>query len=453
MPLDHLSETLKDLAIKVDLVQLPLGEEQRARELVKELKLLLDVRDNATVATLPAPITDLPERTRRGEKPKTNRYYRPELDALRFLAFLLVFIAHSFGSTPQPRIDHILKGFAPVYYASVGACAFGLNLFFALSAFLICELLTRELGATGTVQIKQFYVRRVLRIWPLYYLGLVLGVAVALLPGGHIGDVAAIGWFSVFLSTWIIPIRGFFASPVIPLWSISVEEQFYAAVPWLAKFCSRRGIFGFCGFVMAASNFWLFYLGRIRAPLERIWANPFVQFETFAAGIMLCLVLRGALPQLSDWQRVALVAIGWGGWFFACYALNTLFEAGQNPGSWSLVGGYALAAIGSVAFLAAFLGMDSRLLPGWAIYLGRISFGLYVYHEFAIYIAAGLERHIGTIQRYPLRVLKTVGFEVLLPFGLTVLVAMLSYRFFEAPFLKMKRRHTLIESQPIAGAQ
>src|SRR5271168_3573625 len=118
MSLD-LSETLKDLAIKVNLVQLPLDEEQRARELVKELKSLLDAGDNASVETLPAPTTGLPELTRREENPKTNRYYRPELDVLRFVAFLLVFLTHSLRGNPQPRITQLLKGFAPVYYASV----------------------------------------------------------------------------------------------------------------------------------------------------------------------------------------------------------------------------------------------------------------------------------------------------------------------------------------------
>jgi peptidoglycan/LPS O-acetylase OafA/YrhL len=399
-----------------------------------------------------APVTEGPAPRQRA--PQKNAYYRPELDVLRFLAFLLVFLSHSLKSAPEPRTVQLLKGFSSAYYASVVASGFGLTLFFTLSSFLICELLLRERAVAGTVQIKQFYFRRILRIWPLYYLGLALGVLVALLPGGRTGDLVAIGWFSIFLSTWIIPARGFLASPVNPLWSISVEEQFYAVVPWLAKFCNRKMLFGFCWVVIATSNAWLIYLGRVRAPIGRVWGNSFVQFEAFAAGILLCLILRGRLPKLSVWRRIILLGSAWTCWLFAGQ-LRALFGPDQNPGSWSLMGGYGLAALGSVIFLIAFLGADSSLLPKWAIYLGRISFGLYVYHEFARYLTIGLARHMEafTIKNHALKTLRAVGAELILPLGLTVLMAMLSYRFFEAPFLKMKKRHSLIDSQPIMNAR
>ena len=387
--------------------------------------------------------------------PPKNKYYRPELDVLRFLAFSLVFLAHSLKGDPQPRITHLLKGFASVYYSSVVASTFGLNLFFALSAFLICELLLRERTVNGTVQIKQFYFRRILRIWPLYYLGLALGVLVALLSQSH-SDLVAIGWFGIFLSSWTIPAHGFVANPVSPLWSISVEEQFYAVVPWLTRFFNRNMLYGFCLVVIVVSNAWLLYLGRVRAPMYRIWENSFVQFEPFAAGILLCLILRGRLPRIAIWQRLIVIAAGWYCWFFACHRLHVLFDLNQNPGGWSLVGGYGLGALGSALLLIAFLGVDSKLLPGWTIYLGRISFGLYVYHEFALYFSSKtLTMYLESveIQNYALKVLRAVSVEVLLPLALTVLAAILSYRFFETPFLKIKKRHALIESQPIAGRE
>ena len=390
-------------------------------------------------------------------KPAARRYYRPELDAVRFLAFMLVFLHHTLPRSEDPRVEGLLKGNAPILYASANACGFGLSLFFTLSAFLICELLLRERGAVGTVHIKQFYIRRILRIWPLYYLGLTLGVVFALLFGGQQGDWARFGWYTIFLGAWSSVILGWIQNPVAPLWSISVEEQFYLFAPWIVNFFNRKSLYAFCAALILVANGWLFYLGRALASENRVWCNSFIQFECFAAGILLCLFLRGRAPSLTLWQRLALLAGAWSCWFTACYGLDCLMaNSGENPGSWPLIGGFALAALGSVLVLVAFLGVNPKFLPGWAIYLGRISFGLYVYHDFAIHITKripfGHLRVIQAIPSYPLRVCLYTGLSIGLPLGLTFVAAALSYRYFETPFLKMKKRHSVIESQPIQGA-
>jgi peptidoglycan/LPS O-acetylase OafA/YrhL len=377
-------------------------------------------------------------------EPRVSRYYRPELDVVRLLAFVLVFITHELPSDPDPRVGSILKGFAPIVFAATKACGFGLSLFFTLSAFLICELLLRERATAGSVRIKQFYIRRILRIWPLYYLGLALGAIVALLPGGHRGDLIDIGWFSIFMGAWYASIHRLTANPMGPLWSISVEEQFYLFAPWIVKRLNRKSLSGFCVLVILVANAWLYYLGKVQASDTAIWFNSFVQFECFAAGILLCLTLRGRLPRLAVWHRLMLLAVAWSCWLYACYGLHARFTDFENPGSWPLIGGYALAALGCVLVLLAFLGVSPRLLPGWAIYLGRISYGLYVYHRLAVYVTSKLLIGHLTSFNSPIYLLKGA-----LALGLTVLMAALSYRYFETPFLKMKKRHAVIESQPV----
>jgi peptidoglycan/LPS O-acetylase OafA/YrhL len=175
-----------------------------------------------------------------------GRYYRPELDVVRFLAFLLVFLHHTLPHSDDPRVNHLLKDFAPILYATSDACGFGLSLFFVLSAFLICELLLRECEVSGTVRVKQFYIRRILRIWPLYYFGLLLGVVFALLPGGHRTAISGMGWFAVFMGAWYIATQHTLSSPAAVLWSVSVEEQFYLFVPWIVKYINRKWLYGFC---------------------------------------------------------------------------------------------------------------------------------------------------------------------------------------------------------------
>jgi peptidoglycan/LPS O-acetylase OafA/YrhL len=138
----------------------------------------------------------------------------------------------------------------------------------------------------------------------------------------------------------------------------------------------------------------------------------------------------------------------------ASFGLNLrIFHVTDSLGSWLLVGSYALASLGSVFLLLAFLGLSPGQLPRWAIYLGRISFGLYVYHQFAIdiarYVSPEIQRKFNTSSYAP-RALLNVGLTLGLPLALTVLMAAISYRYFETPFLKMKKRHAVIESEPIA---
>jgi peptidoglycan/LPS O-acetylase OafA/YrhL len=188
------------------------------------------------------------------------------------------------------------------------------------------------------------------------------------------------------LGAWNASHQGWVYNPISSLWSISVEEQFYLFAPWTVKYFNRKSLYGFCAMLILSANIWLYYLGSVRAPDYRIWYDFFVQFECFAAGILLCLILHGRVPRISIWKRLALIASCFSCWMFASYGLHSrFFSASENPGSWPLIGGYALAALGSVMLLAAFLGIDPRLFPRWAIYMGRISFGLYVYHRFAIY--------------------------------------------------------------------
>jgi peptidoglycan/LPS O-acetylase OafA/YrhL len=196
------------------------------------------------------------------------------------------------------------------------------------------------------------------------------------------------------------------------------------------------------------ANARIYFLGRVAVDDHCIWSDSLVQFECFAAGILLCLAMRNRVCRFAIWQRLLLIAGGWSCWFFACDKLHSNFDyASDNPGSWSIMGGYALGALGATLMLLAFLDASPKLLPRWFIYLGRISYGLYVYHEFAIDITTRFIFRQASRIEAPILFLK-IGVEL----GLIVLVAALSYRFFETPFLKMKKRHEIIDSEPILDA-
>ena len=107
-----------------------------------------------------------------------RRFYQPELDGLRFYAFLGVFIYHTLPS--QALFYRRLHLPLPELWAAIAKSgASGVDLFFALSAFLITSLLLRERQETGNISLRLFYLRRILRIWPLYFAVLALGIVLA----------------------------------------------------------------------------------------------------------------------------------------------------------------------------------------------------------------------------------------------------------------------------------
>lgn len=153
----------------------------------------------------------------------------PGLDGLRCLAILPVIWHHA---TPRPLPGVLGKG------------AVGVDLFFALSGFLITTLLLRERRALGKVQLWGFYARRSLRIFPLYYavLGGYVAVALAMPPGtaqaGHF--LRSLPWHASYTANWLVdyavPHDVMFAFS----WSLCVEEQFYAVWPILVAFLPGR---------------------------------------------------------------------------------------------------------------------------------------------------------------------------------------------------------------------
>lgn len=165
------------------------------------------------------------------------RFYRPELDALRFGAFFIVFAAHTCQSLAVEMYNAGgLSAF--IEEASIGGL-YGVDLFFILSAYLICELFRREREETGGINVKAFYGRRVLRIWPLYYV-FVLTVAVASLvvtvtPMPRPALVSLL----FFYSNWYLAWNASFP-PADLLWSVSAEEQFYLFCPLAMRFLSPR---------------------------------------------------------------------------------------------------------------------------------------------------------------------------------------------------------------------
>lgn len=376
---------------------------------------------------------------------KTPRYYRPELDALRFFAFLCVFITHRNDLAPIDPVAH------PWYHAVTMSGVFGLPVFFLLSAFLITELLQREIAATGRVDTRAFYIRRILRIWPLYFL-VFFGMAALnrFVPGAGADSAAEIFSFVAFAGNWFITFNGWTIEyPVIPLWSLSVEEQFYIAIPFLAVLSRRNLVAVNIAVLVVAYAVIAYYAARFTPsqPFSGQWTNSFVQFQFFAGGMLLSLGLRGRQPDWPLIVRVALFAVAVGMWLVAFSVFGITSYDAQSSVAEQLVG-WLLVLGGAILMLVSVLGMPTRYVPNALVYLGRISYGMYLIHIIFFWIVFAKARpwmtEVTTRAGVP-GWRDNIGMA--LAFAATVIVASLLYRYFEMPFLRLKRRFTSVPSR------
>ena len=356
---------------------------------------------------------------------KVPRFYRPELDVLRSLAFLTVFLFHSIKSSSTLNGRYIVRGLTAV----------AVPIFFTLSAFLITELIFREREATGSVNMRAFYVRRILRIWPLYFLFLGVTCLVGLiLPSQRFPLTGVIAYICLVGNWW----SGFFgALPLIagPIWSLAVEEQFYLVWPWLVRRLTPRGVMGCSAALWLASQIGTAVLCIAHVNQGAIWSSTVASFQFFCVGGFLCATFRTHTIRLTAVHRglLLLCGIAVGGAATYCTAVFTaplvywLFLFSQG----------VAAALSLVSILGLYMPPWTKPLAG----LGRISYGAYLFHMGLLHLAvlvvfAVLPIHHGAF---------AIDWLVALP--LTILAAMLSYRYFEMPFLRLKQRFEVVRSR------
>jgi peptidoglycan/LPS O-acetylase OafA/YrhL len=384
---------------------------------------------------------------------RAGRFYLPELDVLRFFAFFGVFVFH-------------LPSSGMWFFWSYGALGdlgisgvFGVDLFFTLSGYLLTSLLLREREQTGDINPKAFYVRRTLRIWPLYYFYVGFVFLLWWLPESItsappvVGDPYAPLPLHMYFFMAIFLFNFNFANNVsatyIPflfnLWTISLEEQFYAFWPWFMRYISRRRIvvipilmIGVGCVARAFSMTW-----KLDA-----WDNTFCRLDPIAMGILVALAPRmNPRPAL----RVALVLAGVASWMFAAHYCSLPLQVSALKVSI----GYPAVALGSGAFLIAMLGAESfgtgSAMARCLTYLGKISYGLYVYSPVAKTFAYVV------LYRAFIPKFAEAGYApwtpwaafVLFAFVLNVAMAAVSYRLLEAPFLRLKERFTRVPSREV----
>jgi peptidoglycan/LPS O-acetylase OafA/YrhL len=227
-------------------------------------------------------------------------------------------------------------------------------------------------------------------------------------------------------------------SIITPLWTVSIEEQFYLAWPPLVRRLSRNHIAWAAVVMLLIATATRIAMVAIHGNMNSAWCNTLCRLDPIAAGILIAVVLHGSLPEFPTAARLAL---------FVCGVASLVFVANH----WAIhepvrlewvptLAGFPLVAAGCTLIVLSALG--SRLpLPRPLIYLGKISYGLYVYHPLGNVLSGMLIPVHSAFLQLALRPITALA--------VTILLASASYALLEKPFLKLKNRFAHISSRPV----
>jgi len=376
-----------------------------------------------------------------------EKVYFPNLNGVRFVAALGV-IAHHIEQAKN------IYGLDNIYTNSFVGGVFGklgIIMFFVLSGFLITYLLLKEKEKTGTISVRNFYIRRIFRIWPLYYLIIFLGIFV--LPhfnffyipylSDHVNDFWGLKLF-VFLFFLPNVADMLFRSAPAPFinqtWSVGVEEQFYLLWPWIVKYSKNilKVLLIIIGTYFAIRT--TFFVWHINTPDNKVVSDINYFWEYFCiddmalGGIMAWILYykkEKALKFLFHkyTQIVTYLVIV----FLAVRGISVpfvTFEVYAVP--------FAVMIINLAANKNTLVTFDFKVLD----YLGKVTYGLYMYHGIAIIF--GIRAVLAWIPKEHLVLSNVVLY--LVTFGSCILMTILSYELYENPFLKAKMKYSKIIS-------
>lgn len=367
-----------------------------------------------------------------------GRVYFPNLDGLRFIAALLVIIHHV---EQLKSMYGIPNHWGSAFVQIIGEQ--GVVLFFVLSGFLITYLLMEEEKTAGTIRVRDFYLRRVLRIWPLYFFIVIISLLILpripmfVLPGydneyvyRHL--LKKILLFLFFLPNLVSPLAG-----IVPYaaqtWSIGTEEQFYLAWPVVMKHIKKHRIV-----LMLLIIFGYIFVARALYSSR----TDFLPFKGYINTFWLvfnidCMAIGGFFAILLHSKHK----------FLKYFNNNFVFYASLIIVSYMLSKGVNIQHIYKESY-ALFFGLlilnfasnpniHIKLETGFLKYLGKISYGLYMYHPIGIVLALAILRSTGILTDY-------VIYPLSLAFAIGI--AALSYEYFESFFLRFKRNYSTVKS-------
>jgi len=385
--------------------------------------------------------------------PRTVHFHN--LDILRFIAAFIIVIAHGYEAWLGWGHTHpFLAGSNGEEFSTAGGWVHGIiknftigvDVFFVISGFLITYLLLEEKAQSGKISFAKFYLRRTLRIWPLYFLLVALGPLIFhwndyyyfLETKSHISTQADYlttalmvnNFWAIQEQNWVFPFAHF--------WSICIEEHFYIVWPFIIAFIPIKKLPWVFGAIILLSM-------MMRAYFQMIHPHPFWHNYLHTLCRMDMLAIGGLIAYIHHLKPIAL-NIHWG----IRTAVYTLFIVVMINVGWQPVDGSIISQVFTKYLFGAFFifWMMNYLFnqKAWLSfkrknfihYLGKTSYGLYMYHNILVSFVI-----LMVVQPNDFADHEWWKFW-LIYIGSTILISALSYEFFEKYFLKWKDKFAVI---------
>jgi peptidoglycan/LPS O-acetylase OafA/YrhL len=358
------------------------------------------------------------------------------LDGLRFIAFLGVFISHCFyPSNPAVKESSLYKGI--IFFVGDSHWGnLGLYIFFSMSGFLITYLLIHEHKAYGKIFVVPFYFRRILRIWPLYFL--LLAVCFFVYPyfsGYHTPNDTR--WaYTLFYANFNVIKNGFDAGGIGHLWAISVEEQFYLLLPLTMLLVPIRYMhYLFGAIIMGSLTFRAIHYQDATVLFHHSLSAAFdISIGGLAAWLMY--FNESARNFIAGLSRNIIVSI------YVIFCSLILFQDYIFDSSQLVLSLFLFQLFAAFVLIEQNYASHSFFKVGqsnWLTFLGKYAYGFYCYHILCIRATAAV------FYKFELNgVFSELIVIPIMSLLLTLAVGITSYHVFEIHFLKWKKPFTYL---------
>lgn len=369
----------------------------------------------------------------------TKQGYFPILDVIRLFASLGVLVTHSatfFNDVSSSKIN-----FTGII---TNAGYFGVIFFYVLSGFLITYLLRLEKNTTGTIAIRKFYIRRSLRIWPLYYF--LIFLAFFILPffspwhmQFHHPDKMSLIFYLLFLPNVVPLFQQIFYPLCFHTYTIGYEEQFYLFWPLIMKKTGKYAITFFiilflCPIILQVFHGWLISNSSNKKDFFYFLRGilTFIQYSNVQA-----FIAGGIAAQIFIYYSNRIKAIA-NRWVTILLVLIIIYLMYIGPSSTALyVNMVALIFASLIINIVQLKFLDNKLFYVLTK-LGKASYSIYIFHP-AILLLVSFLLSKGFLKNFNNSIFEYCGY-LLISIILTLIVSMISYTYFESVFLKKKSK-------------